>query len=105
MSHCPRASRILAPRGSGHSPAAPAHTILPARMSVTAFDTTGRPVPSHRLARTMASVGFGAGTRRGWGGLPPQAFRVNVTKKKKKKEKKGKEKFKCKRSLRRRGRA
>jgi hypothetical protein len=71
-----------APGGIKHSPAAPAQTILPPRTSVTAFDTTPRPVPSHRLALTMASVGLGAGAIRGWGGRPPQALNVNVARKK-----------------------
>ena len=81
MSHCPCASRIRAPAGSGHSPAPPAHTIRPARTSVTALVTMGRPVPSHRFALTIARVGFGGGARRGWGGRPPQAPSVNVPRK------------------------
>src|SRR5688572_15970977 len=81
MSHCPCASRIRAPAGIGHSPAPPAHTIRPARTSVTALVTIGRPVPSHRFALTMARVGFGGGAKRGWGGRPPQAPSINVPRK------------------------
>src|SRR5687767_2180038 len=81
MSHCPWASMTRAPAGTRHSPAAPAQTILPARTRVTALGTGARPVPSQRLALTIARVGLGAGATRLWGGRPPQAFKVNVPRK------------------------
>src|SRR6185312_12415796 len=78
ISHWPLASMIRARRGTGHSPAEPAQRIRLPRIRVTALLTGPRPVPSHRVARTMATVGSGAGASRSGGGLPPQALKTSV---------------------------
>src|SRR3954453_15451456 len=67
-----------APRGTGHSPAAPAQRIRSPRIRVTAFATGPRPVPSHRFARIMAMEGSGAGVSRSRGATRPQALRTSV---------------------------
>src|SRR5919112_3323473 len=69
---------IRARGGIGHSPAAPAQRMRSPRMSVTALATGPRPVPSHKLARMIATEGLGAGASRIRGGLPPQALKTSV---------------------------
>src|SRR5882724_5808298 len=73
MRYRPRASIAFAPRGTGHSPAAPAQRIRSPLITVTAFVTGARPVPSHRVAPTIAVEGLtgGGGTSLAWGA--PQA--------------------------------
>src|SRR3954469_4139462 len=69
---------IRARRGIGHSPAEPAHRMRSPRTSVTAFGTTPRPVPSHKLAWIIAIDGSGAGASWSLGALRAQALRTSV---------------------------
>src|SRR3954453_7251364 len=69
---------IRARRGTGHSPADPAHMIRSPRTSVTAFGMTPRPVPSHKLAWIIAIDGSGAGASWSLGALRAQALRTSV---------------------------
>ena len=59
--YCPRPSITLAPWGTWHSLAAPAQSTRSPRITVTAFRTGARPVPSHKVAPTMAVEGLTGG--------------------------------------------
>ena len=53
--------------GTGHSPTEPAQRIRSPRTRVTALRTGARPVPSHRVAPTIATEGTGGRGSRGAG--------------------------------------
>ena len=59
---------IRAPWGTAHSPAAPAQRIRSPRTTVTALVTGARPVPSHRVAPTMAIEGLTGAVGPAWPG-------------------------------------
>src|SRR6476661_913810 len=73
MRYWPRSSMTLAPWGTEHSPAAPAHRIRSPRTTLTAFDTGAWPVPSHRVAPRMAVAGLTGGGGTSLAGGAPQA--------------------------------
>src|SRR6476659_5787622 len=68
-----------APWGTGHSPAAPAHRMRSPRTTVMALATGAPPVPSQRVAPTMAVAGLTGGGATSLAGGAPQAAAARPT--------------------------